>query len=551
MDKLIDTIMNRNPDIPKVPDQNQLLLPNTQPTPSPLNQSTTQSEQPPNPEPVSETTVKDTPKTENGLTPEPIVPKKFESDNRDLAQMIQNIMGSNMPQEQKLQLLTMVRGQLVNPGSGEKDKLNQLNQKYDPSQQMIQHQQMMSSYPYQIPNYQQPIIPPYHQHQPMLPQHPQMPPYQQSMMGMQSNNYQFDILKNKLDTIQMEMIDITRHLKDYTKRYMNAVREDDMAKLDVYIRDLIGVNKDVEKAQQAINQEAKMREEILEPELQRAQEEQEKGLVGKAADGVKDFMGSIGKNFGAITDVVSNVTNQANSTLSKQLMPNKKKEGTTTNTKTPTTELTTTNKSTPVNQTTPITEPNTTNTSETKKESNKNIVSVEDYINEMSQNNQEQNQGNKTEEESNEKEEPQSEEAEEEEPQSEEDKGEEPQSEEGEEEEPQSEETEEEEPKPDENEEEEPESEEAEEEESNEEEEPKQDENEEEEPDEEEESEENKVNEGNLTSTMNELDEKIKKEINVNLGNTKPNNIKQTGGTRKKVIKKKKRTKKRMRFNNI
>ena len=62
----------------------------------------------------------------------------------------------------------------------------------------------------------------------------------------------------------MEMIDNTRHLKEYTKRYMNAVREDDMTKLDTYIRELIGVNKDVEKAQKAIEDETKMREEIME-----------------------------------------------------------------------------------------------------------------------------------------------------------------------------------------------------------------------------------------------------------------------------------------------
>ena len=93
---------------------------------------------------------------------------------------------------------------------------------------MQQQQQMMSSYPYQLPNYQQPMMPPYQQ--PMMSPYHQQPmmPFQQPMIGMGTNNYQFDVLKNKLDTIQMEMIDITRHLKDYTKRYMNAVREDDM-----------------------------------------------------------------------------------------------------------------------------------------------------------------------------------------------------------------------------------------------------------------------------------------------------------------------------------
>ena len=230
MENLVKTIMNKNPDIPKIPEPNQLLEPktelasNTMPTP----QTNTVQNTIPNPEMNNK---KDN--EESGLKPDPVKAKVFESDNRQLNEMIQKIMASDMNEEQKLQLLTMIRNQLINPESGEKDKLSFLHQKYDPLQQFQKHQQMMSAYPYHMPNYQQPMMPPY---QPMMPQYPQMMPQMMPMMGMQ-NNYQFDILKNKLDTIQMEMIDITRHLKDYTKRYMTAVREDDMEKLDVYIRD--------------------------------------------------------------------------------------------------------------------------------------------------------------------------------------------------------------------------------------------------------------------------------------------------------------------------
>ena len=31
----------------------------------------------------------------------------------------------------------------------------------------------------------------------------------------------FEILKNKIDTLQYELIDLLRHVKDYTQRYMN------------------------------------------------------------------------------------------------------------------------------------------------------------------------------------------------------------------------------------------------------------------------------------------------------------------------------------------
>ena len=206
----------------------------------------------------------------------------------------------------------------------ETESLEHLSNKYDPNRfQNPQNPQnpMMSGYPYQIPSYQQPIPPPYY-HNPMMSFNPMMGYH--PMMGYQQNSQQFDLLRNKLDTIQMEMIDLTRHLKDYTKRYMNAVREDDMTKLDEYIRSLIGVDKDVAQAKEAIEEEKKLREEVLEPELEKAKEEEEKGMVGKAADGVKDLMGTLGRNFSSLTDVVSNVTNSANNTLSKQILPNNK-----------------------------------------------------------------------------------------------------------------------------------------------------------------------------------------------------------------------------------
>ena len=64
----------------------------------------------------------------------------------------------------------------------------------------------------------------------------------------------FEILKNKLDSLQYELIDLLRHVKDYTQRYMNAVRQQDLDKIDDYINGLFEVDKALketrEKAQQ-------------------------------------------------------------------------------------------------------------------------------------------------------------------------------------------------------------------------------------------------------------------------------------------------------------
>jgi hypothetical protein len=312
------------------------------------------------------------------LKPSTSKPKVFNSENRRLNDMINGIMNSGAPDTDKLKLLTNLKEDLTNPSNMETESLEHLSNKYDPNRfQNPQNPQnpMMSGYPYQIPSYQQPIPPPYY-HNPMMSFNPMMGYH--PMMGYQQNSQQFDLLRNKLDTIQMEMIDLTRHLKDYTKRYMNAVREDDMTKLDEYIRSLIGVDKEVAQAKEAIEEEKKLREEVLEPELEKAKEEEEKGMVGKAADGVKDLMGTLGRNFSSLTDVVSNVTNAANNTLSKQILPNNKPKNAQPETTTASTTASTT--------TTPTTTPTTSTTP--PKSKNKNLISIDQYINQY--NNEEQ-----------------------------------------------------------------------------------------------------------------------------------------------------------------
>ena len=153
----------------------------------------------------------------------------------------------------------------------------------------------------------------------MLPYSYQFPINQHmSYQPNQITNGQFDMLKNKLDTIQMEMIDIVRHLKEYTKRYMAAVREDDMTKIDEYIKELIDVDKKINKAQTDIDkQKEDMEEKNQEEELK---QEANEGIISKTTNGIKNVMSGLGNNMGAISGIIKGTTDMANSYLSKNVI---------------------------------------------------------------------------------------------------------------------------------------------------------------------------------------------------------------------------------------
>ena len=76
---------------------------------------------------------------------------------------------------------------------------------------------------------------------------------------------QFEILKNKIDSLQYELIDLLRHVKDYTQRYMNAVRQQDLDKINEYINGLFEVDKTLKETQD-LAKSAPPNEEEAEPE---------------------------------------------------------------------------------------------------------------------------------------------------------------------------------------------------------------------------------------------------------------------------------------------
>jgi hypothetical protein len=138
-------------------------------------------------------------------------------------------------------------------------------------------------------------------------------------MGAQQPNMQVEMLGNKINVLQMEMADLTRHLKDYTRRYMDVMREDDMQRIKTYIEELSNVKETVEEARGLANTMGPTPEELAAEE-----ESANKGLIDKASDTVKNGLAtmtnavnSIGSKLGLVKEPAAN----NNTTTSANTVP--------------------------------------------------------------------------------------------------------------------------------------------------------------------------------------------------------------------------------------
>lgn len=161
----------------------------------------------------------------------------------------------------------------------------------------------------------------------------------------------FEILKSKLDSLQLELVDLLRHVKDYTQRYMNAIRQQDMEKIDQYINGLFQVDKAMKETQQRAEEAESVAAAAEIPE-----EPTKEGILDRATSGISNFFGGIGDNVSKLTGFVSETASKANNLLSKKIINNKPPE--------------------PSNTT-----QNTSGNTSTKL--NKNEISVEEYMSNM------------------------------------------------------------------------------------------------------------------------------------------------------------------------
>lgn len=260
-------------------------------------------------------------------------------------QMLDRVMASDIPRKDKIKILLKFKEDMLHPERGEKRELEKLESQYSKlvnpdtssSTNRAEYPSTFNS-PVSRPAPLQPPIPPMPPQQPQYMyagQQPYFSPYQmpqpnfgymmpQMMQPQQTmSTQQFEILKTKLDTIQLEMIDVVRHLKDYSKKYMMAVRQDDMSKLDTYVRDLINVDKKLEDTKKVVDEQ---REVIAEAQEEAEEEEEEKSLFGKATSGMKGMIGSFGDNLGSVTDLVKNTASATNDMLKKNILPTSENE---------------------------------------------------------------------------------------------------------------------------------------------------------------------------------------------------------------------------------
>lgn len=250
------------------------------------------------------------------------------SESIDIDAIIGKIDSLAIPDKDKAELLKQIKLNMMHPSHGESENLDKLQAKYI-TQSPIQP--IFAAPPMQ-PQFAELIAPPIQKRFAEPPSMYQSPdvyfqPSSQSQMIMQQPSYMqpqpqvsvmttahFDILKNKLDAVQMELIDLLRHVKDYTQRYMNAVRQQDMEKIDAYINGLFEVDK---KMKEADNKAKELAEEEVNTENQN---ESRESIIGKATSGIKNFIGNIGNNVAGVASLVSNTAAIANNYLSQNII---------------------------------------------------------------------------------------------------------------------------------------------------------------------------------------------------------------------------------------
>ena len=286
------------------------------------------------------------------------IPKK----SLDIQQILDKIETLPIDDTDKATILEEIKKNITHPSAGENQNLDNIQSKYT-----------KMNMPYGNSNYgQEPMF--QQMHKQFNPNNPNNSNSNQqgNYINYEGNNpnastpmtsVQFEILKNKLDSLQFELIDLLRHVKDYTQRYMNAIRQQDLDKINEYINGLFEVDKKLKETQALAD--TTLPEEGEEGEGEdKTKEEAQASVITRATSGIKNFFGSIGNNVSGITDLVKSTADVANGYLTKKVIPSNNSNANVT-----TKSSTINNSGKTLN-----------NTSVSR---NKNIISVDDYISDM------------------------------------------------------------------------------------------------------------------------------------------------------------------------
>ena len=248
----------------------------------------------------TETPPTDTPQT-NSNKP------TLESPHTNVQIILEKIQKLPISNDDKAILMNQFKENIMNPSRHEDKNLEDIQNKY--LKNIIPQSQMNLSEPNiytHIPQYN--MIP--QEYNPYQPK----PTIQSDVM----TTAHFEILKNKIDSLQYELIDLLRHVKDYTQRYMNSVRQQDLDKINEYINGLFEIDKALKETKE------KAAEALVEPVPVEEQPETQESVIAKTTNGIKNALGSFGDSVSGLTSLVSSTADIANSYLSKPII--KKKE---------------------------------------------------------------------------------------------------------------------------------------------------------------------------------------------------------------------------------
>lgn len=244
------------------------------------------------------------------------MPKLKGPDYMSIDSIIDKVAKLPITDREKADILESLKQNMLNPSRGETEDLNRIQSKY--IGQGSPRGQPGLYPPINYPPIQGPRALANYQASPidMGMGVPMSMYYNQG--GSPMTTAHFEILKNKLDSVQLELVDLLRHVKDYTQRYMNAVRQADMEKIDAYVNGLFQVDKKMQEAkEQAAKLEAAAAAEAAPPE---EEPQDRKSIISRATDGIKNFFGGLGDNVSGITNIVSNTATMANNLLSRPIL---------------------------------------------------------------------------------------------------------------------------------------------------------------------------------------------------------------------------------------
>jgi hypothetical protein len=212
-----------------------------------------------------------------------------------MRELIDSIIISNLDVDKRNRILNVIKTALTSTQTQENRDFDKFNQRYD-----AMHQPQNIYYPGMSTGYMQPPLNMYYPGQGGYIQPMQSMYYPQQMntgyMQSPQNMYfpqqqpvmQYDMLFNKMNMIQMEMADLTRHLRDYTRRYMDNMRESDMDQIKNYIEELM-------KVQDSVNQVT----ETMTPQQDESTEDKS-SLMDKATSSLKS-------GFSTVTNTVNSI----------------------------------------------------------------------------------------------------------------------------------------------------------------------------------------------------------------------------------------------------